>query len=59
MNKSRDEAYHLNREPHERALVAESTDPKMRAVHLRPARMHVTMAQDAKERNQPQPKDRS
>jgi len=59
MNKSRDEAYHLNREPHQRALAAEFTDPKMRAVHLKLARMHVTMARDAKERNQLQLKDRS
>jgi len=47
---SQDEAYHLNRQPHERMLAAETTDPRVRAAHLRLAKMHGKMAKGARER---------
>ena len=47
---SQDEAYHLNRQPHERMLAAETSDPRMRAAHLRLAKMHGKMARGARGR---------
>ncbi len=47
---SRDESYHLNREPHERLLADETTNARARAAHLKLAKMHGKMAQDAKVR---------
>jgi hypothetical protein len=47
-NPSPDESYHLNREPHERMLAGETTDPQTRTAHLKLAEMHGKMARDAK-----------
>jgi|GEM_PF-879154 hypothetical protein len=47
---SQDEAYHLNRQPHERMLATETTDPRVRAAHLRLAKMHGKMARGARGR---------
>jgi hypothetical protein len=47
---SQDEAYHLNRQPHEHMLATETTDPQIRAAHFRLAKMHGKMARDAKVR---------
>jgi hypothetical protein len=46
-NPSPNESYHLNREPHERMLAAETTDPQTRAAHLKLATMHGKMAREA------------
>jgi hypothetical protein len=50
---SPDESYHLNREPHERMLAAETTDPQIRAAHLKLAKMHDKMAKEARAKGAP------
>ena len=47
---SQDEAYHLNRQPHERMLATETADPQARAAHFKLAKMHGKMAREARGR---------
>jgi len=49
-NMSQNEAYHLNRQPHEIMLAAETTNAQTRATHLRLAKMHGKMAREARGR---------
>ena len=47
---SQNEAYHLNRQPHEIMLAAETTNAQTRAAHLTLAKMHGKMAREARGR---------